>query len=103
MSGTLFEKEVESALPTGWIQKYKIESSHGSVFAEYEHDTGCSVSITPKVPYRQPWSVPEYFIEYTEENRAYLAPSKRICHFHLAKEIAMEKMKQISIQHSEEE
>lgn len=96
MSESAYKNTIETELPPGWILNYRVELSHGPIFAAYEHQSGTSLRLVPKIPYRQPWSQFEYFIEYIDDTRTYIAPSRRIYYFHLAKEIAVGKMREVA-------
>ena len=65
----------------------------GLLTAEYMHGSGSRIRIYTKQVYTQPWAVPEYFIEYTNNCVEFLAPSRRIYSFNKAYAIALEKMK----------
>ena len=96
MSSGAKKNKKHSQLPPGWKLVSRIEYERGPIQAEYRHESGVLLEIIPRVPYRQPWAVSEYFIELIDTDRTYIAPSKRINYFHVAWEIALEKMRIIS-------
>jgi hypothetical protein len=96
MSTSVNRNKTDSELPLGWKLVSWIEFAQGIIRAKYKFQSEILLRITPKTPYQQPWAVPEYFIELIDSNRTFIAPSKRIRYFHIAWEIALQKMKTIS-------